>query len=98
MRFDRRNCGAVGDGFTRAGRLGRRGGSDQPDYPDKVVGGGHQVASHLGLFQAEIACASEAADRFHPTEDLFNSFANSLVGSLMIIFVLMLIGFSGALR
>lgn len=58
---------------TLAGYAGR-GGSYQTDHSDKIVSGGHQVASHLGLVQAEVALpgprAKAAKNALHPGEFL----------------------------
>jgi len=58
---------------TLAGYAGR-GGSYQTDHSDKIVGGGHQVANHLGLVQAEVTLpgsrAKAAKNALHPGEFL----------------------------
>ena len=53
-----------------------------PAQPDQVVGRRHQVAAQPSALQVAIARPPEAADSFHSTEDLLNTFPEQLADSV----------------
>src|SRR5262245_66005015 len=62
-----------------------RPGELHPRHPEQVVGRPDHVGGKLRLGDADEATASQAADRLHPAEDLFNALALSLADEVAVV-------------
>src|SRR5262245_31779170 len=66
-------------------RAGLRCGGRHPRHPEQVVGRPDHVGGKLRLGDADEATASQAADRLHPAEDLFNALSLSLADEVAVV-------------